>query len=397
MEPSLGQLEGHDTAVTLEPRVMELLVLLVEHAGQVVSRAQIEEALWGDVVVGEDTVARTVSKLRRALGDSAKAPEYIDTLPKRGYRIIAPVEALADAPAPSARRPRVLAATAVALLLAAAMWAWWRVGTPTLAPSPAHSLTERADDRYMRFTRADNEAAIVLYERALGVDGEYGPAHAGLANALVQRVIRWPSDSRDTDMQAATLTEALARELHQTPLAQETLRRASAMAQRAARLAPRNSDALKALGLTYAAQGDLGRAADTYRRAIALDPQAWESMINLGEIHQINGESVEAARVFAEAFDAMDRAYAAEPQRVGPWQGALGVVVASLQVSLGNTEEAELWYRRVLERYPLNVEATRGLARLLEAGGDPSQAQQLCRQLVERLGPLVKECPGPRT
>lgn len=373
---------------------MELLLLLVEQAGEVVSRTQIEQDLWGQAVVGEDTVARTVSKLRRALGDSAKAPKFIDTLPKRGYRLIAPVTSPASTNPyrtawPSARRlATVIAGLGLALLVIAGGQAWREHGRrPTpISPSQTSLLTARADDRYMRFTRADNEAAIVLYERALAADATYGPAHAGLANALVQRVIRWPATSRSPDAQASTLQEALARGLHETPRAQETLRRATAMAERAARLSPNDADVLKALGLTYAIQGDLDGAAATYRRAITQDPNAWESMINLGEVSLIRGEPAAAAVTFGEAFEAMERDYAEAPQRVGPWQGAVGVAVGKLQDSLGHREEAELWYRRVLEKYPLDPEATRHLARLLEAGGDRAQAAQLCRNLNARLG-----------
>ncbi len=394
VEPALGQIrqDGGET-VSLEPRVMDLLLLLVARADQVVPRASIEEALWGEVIVGEDTVARTVSKLRRALGDSAKDPQFIDTLPKRGYRLIAPVEPVTGSAPPATSRARLpagrAAAVGFALLLLAVLGVSLLPSPGPDAPIPtsdAAGLTARADDRYMRFTRADNEAAIMLYERALADDSDYGPAHAGLANALVQRVIRWPATSTTSEARASTLQEALARGLHQTPQSQETLSRATAMAERAARLDPRNPDVLKALGLTYATQGDLVRAADTYRQAISLDPDAWESMINLSEIFQIRGQPAEAAQVLAGAFEAMEREYAAEPQRVGPWQGAVGVVVGKLQESLGNRGEAEAWYRRVLERYPLDPDATRHLALLLESAGDAAQAEQLCRNLAERLG-----------
>lgn len=392
--PALGQLHPNDGGdpITLEPRVMELLLLLVERADQVVSRTLIEQTLWGEVVVGEDTVARTVSKLRRALGDAAKAPQYIDTLPKRGYRLIAPVAPLPhpeDDPRASRRGPIALGLAAVALIAIGLAWRHQPLRVAPSTPSPpseAAQLTARADDRYMRFTRADNEAAIVLYERALADDASYGPAHAGLANALVQRVIRWPPSSPSPHAQASTLQEALARGLPQTPQAREILSRATAMAERAARLSPNDADVLKALGLTYATQGDLDRAASTYRRAIAQDPNAWESMINLGEVFLIRGQPADAASTFAQAFEAMEREYTDAPQRVGPWQGAVGVATGKLLDSLGHREEAELWYRRVLEKYPLDPEATRHLARLLENAGDPAQAAQLCRNLTARLG-----------
>src|SRR5438270_13793337 len=58
-------------------------------------------ALWPGVIVGEDSLARTVSKLRQALGDDAKAPRYIETIAKRGYRLLVEVESVVSSNAPA--------------------------------------------------------------------------------------------------------------------------------------------------------------------------------------------------------------------------------------------------------------------------------------------------------
>ncbi|KAF1717141.1 hypothetical protein CSC74_08140 [Pseudoxanthomonas yeongjuensis] len=103
---------------------MDLLFVLAAHAGQVVTREQLMTRLWPGLVVGEDSLARTVSKLRQSLGDDAKAPRYIETIAKRGYRLRVQVEAAtqpptgvtADQPLPHAtRRDRWWSC-----------WAWWR-------------------------------------------------------------------------------------------------------------------------------------------------------------------------------------------------------------------------------------------------------------------------------
>lgn len=77
--------------VRLEPRAMEVLVHLASRPGAVVSRAELEETVWRGGLVGYDAVTNTVIKLRKALGDSAKNPRFIATVPKRGYQLIAPV------------------------------------------------------------------------------------------------------------------------------------------------------------------------------------------------------------------------------------------------------------------------------------------------------------------
>ena len=70
---------------------MEVLMLLAEHGDRVVSREELLKAVWASVVVGDEALTQSIIKLRRALGDDPRAPSYIETIPKRGYRLIAPV------------------------------------------------------------------------------------------------------------------------------------------------------------------------------------------------------------------------------------------------------------------------------------------------------------------
>ncbi len=81
-----------------EPKVFDLLALLMQHRDRVVSKDEIQAALWPDVVVTEASLDRTVMKARRAVGDDARRQAVIRTVPRRGYRFVA---ALADeAPRP---------------------------------------------------------------------------------------------------------------------------------------------------------------------------------------------------------------------------------------------------------------------------------------------------------
>ena len=83
---------------------MLVLVCLAEHAGQVVPKDRLFHAAWPDTAVGDDVLTRAISELRRLFEDDPKQPRVIETIPKSGYRLIAPVESLP----PSARwcRPR---------------------------------------------------------------------------------------------------------------------------------------------------------------------------------------------------------------------------------------------------------------------------------------------------
>ncbi|MCP4983993.1 MAG: hypothetical protein GY935_26260 [Gammaproteobacteria bacterium] len=83
----------------LELRSMELLLYLARHPDQVVTRQEIEENVWQDRVVGYDALSSSISKIRKAFGDSSKQPRVIETIPKVGYRLIAKVLVEAIEPA----------------------------------------------------------------------------------------------------------------------------------------------------------------------------------------------------------------------------------------------------------------------------------------------------------
>ena len=91
VDPSLHSISGAAGEVRLEPKVMQVLVGLAEHAGQVVSKERLLQTVWADTFVGDEVLARAISELRRVLGDDSKAPRFIQTIPKGGYRLIAPV------------------------------------------------------------------------------------------------------------------------------------------------------------------------------------------------------------------------------------------------------------------------------------------------------------------
>ena len=381
-----GELTGPSGTTRLEPKVADLLFLLAGDRGQVVTRERLLEALWPGLVVGDDVLARTVFKLRQALGDDAKSPRYVETIAKRGYRLVADVVVEPTAP-PKRGRGRETGFAIVFFFAVVAIGAFLQ-GKPEPEAPPAESpgaLVARADDFYFQFSRGDNEAAIELYERVLGLQPDDPAALAGLANALTQRAIRWPAGA-GAPQEFTKLGDALANgHLAREPAARQ-LERALHLAERAVELAPRSSPAFKALGFVRSAQGEFAQALVAYERAIALDPDAWGAMINVGDVLEIEGRAAEALPWFERAYDAMGRAYEKNPVQVRPWHAALGVLIADRHRASGDATTAETWYRRVLERSPLNADATRGLAKLLRDGGDAEGADRLCAELVARVG-----------
>ncbi|MEL6614411.1 MAG: winged helix-turn-helix domain-containing protein [Bacteroidota bacterium] len=86
----------------VEPKVMEVLVCMARRPGETVTRDEFMAEVWAGTIVTDDVLARCISELRKALGDSARHPEYVETIRKRGYRLIAEVDADATAPPPEA-------------------------------------------------------------------------------------------------------------------------------------------------------------------------------------------------------------------------------------------------------------------------------------------------------
>ncbi len=102
------ELRRRGRAVRLERLAMDLLLLLVDRRGQLVTRSEIVDRLWGqDVFLEVDASVNTlVRKVRRALGDPVDHPRFIQTVQGKGYRFIADVEVISPAATPSRQSPR---------------------------------------------------------------------------------------------------------------------------------------------------------------------------------------------------------------------------------------------------------------------------------------------------
>lgn len=210
-------LSHNGVAVDVSPRLVEILAYLVEENGAIVTKEQLLDRFWPDVHVTENTLARAIADLRKALGDSAEHPRVIQTLARRGYRFVgeAPMDAPADDPFQQ--------------------WVAGRLALETLDPSRLQGARE-------------------AMEAAVAAMPEYAPAHAGLANAwVVSFEATRPRNEPDGPAIAAAVRAA----------------------RRAVALDPHLGEAWAVLGHAQTLSGVSTEGQASLRRAVALEPGNW--------------------------------------------------------------------------------------------------------------------------
>jgi TolB-like protein/DNA-binding winged helix-turn-helix (wHTH) protein/Tfp pilus assembly protein PilF len=138
----------HGKRITLTPKAVEVLAVLLEAKGNLVEKDELLHKIWADATVEEGTLTYHVSVLRRALGERSGAQQFIETIPKRGYRFVAPVQVVTDGAeidqsSPPSRQPKPSHAGWwwAAAAVAAALVVLGVVLLRTRAPSPPPTTT----------------------------------------------------------------------------------------------------------------------------------------------------------------------------------------------------------------------------------------------------------------
>ncbi|MEM1042355.1 MAG: winged helix-turn-helix domain-containing protein [Bacteroidota bacterium] len=224
VHPPLLEVRRGTEARTLEPKVMGVLCHLARRAGTAVSRRELLDEGWPDTVVGDETLTRCVSELRKAFGDDARAPTVIGTVPRVGYRLLAPVAWLpaeppappdasaAAVPDPSHERPRTVrpgVVFAAAAVLAVLAYSWFAGGfarpssgeaapvlpAPPLTSTPGfeRSPTLSPDGAWVAYVSGTARTGdlVVLPVREPGAGGE--PLRLVTADDLAESP-RWSPD-----------------------------------------------------------------------------------------------------------------------------------------------------------------------------------------------------------
>jgi DNA-binding winged helix-turn-helix (wHTH) protein/tetratricopeptide (TPR) repeat protein len=172
--------------VRIEDRAMRLLELLHAHAGRIVSTEVILDRIWTGKVVTPHSVATVISELRRTIGDDSRKARFIQTVPKRGYRLVA-------SPAPRRKWPLLVGLTAsLAAVAVVSLVLIERAGSA--GSGAARSVDSGVTARYVRarelWSRREHEAVLEarrLLTEIVATDRGFAPAHAALADIYAHK------------------------------------------------------------------------------------------------------------------------------------------------------------------------------------------------------------------
>jgi DNA-binding winged helix-turn-helix (wHTH) protein len=241
IDPRTWSLTRQGQAVDLSPRLVEILGYLAARSPAIVTKDELLERFWPGVNISDNTLTRAIADIRKALGDSADNPKYLQTAARRGYRFVG---------APQGQPP--------ALSERGGEHAGARVeGEPGEDPFQAWVKGRLALDS-LDLTRL--AGAIPAFERAVIELPAYAPAHAGLANAYLLQFERTRSGSVPD---------------------RGLLTRAMAAARRACDVDPSLGEGWATLGYLLSAAGKTEEAQAAARRAGALEPDNWRHQYRL--------------------------------------------------------------------------------------------------------------------
>ncbi len=337
--PDLNTFSRGDEVVRVEPKVMELFVRLAESSGAVVSKAALLDSVWPGVIVGEDSLTRAMSELRRALGDDARRPRIIETIPKRGYRLMpavvgqlevsaidiavigAPpgVESLrpemipAQGPnaVPSATSPgasqRGVAIVASLVAMFASLLLWSRPWAETVsATGPALVLLAPFENRTSRSDLADTITGLL--EQEVGRHGNLALVPAGRLSAVLARMRR-PNAILDPE----TARQVMARDTDIAALVTGRALEVGDDVMVSVQLTDSSGDALASFAFHGANEAELRQDL----RRMARFASVTASRPPASPLPSVTTSSLQALQLFAQAVEVADANWASID---GPWE-----------------------------------------------------------------------------
>lgn len=158
LDPTEKVLLRKGQSLGLPPKALETLLALVEHRGHVIEKAQLLESVWPNTFVEEATLTQNIFTLRKALGDSPNGHQYIETVPKRGYRFVAPVTTLEEPPASEDKKSQ-RRATGTRYLLA-----WAGLALVIILTTAGFYFRARSHQLVPRFAASKTTLAVLPFQ-----------------------------------------------------------------------------------------------------------------------------------------------------------------------------------------------------------------------------------------
>jgi Tol biopolymer transport system component/DNA-binding winged helix-turn-helix (wHTH) protein len=208
VDVAAGELRRQGVKTRLQEQPLKVLLLLLRRPGEVVTREELRAQLWpADTFVDfEHSLNAAVKRLRDALGDSADNPRFIETIPRRGYRFLAPVDDPGRRPAASMSRgairvPRWVGAAAIVLLVALVIAAGWTRGRSGAPPAGAGPVLTRltSDTRLAADPAVSAEGTLLAYASDRADEGNLDIWVQQLSGGAALRLTSHEAEDREPD------------------------------------------------------------------------------------------------------------------------------------------------------------------------------------------------------
>lgn len=349
VRPATRELLFNGQTAILEPRVMQLLVVLHRAKGGVVSKDDLMMLCWEGRIVGEDAINRVVSRLRHDAEEKAGGSFKVETITKVGYRLVTGNGPASDA-APVMRRlsrRQAVAATAGAALAASGA-GWWALSRNPLPPRAAE-LLESGREAMRKGTVDEFANAAASFRAASQIAPDSGEIWGALALAYARQA-GLASSARQSDLRARSL----------------------AAADRALSLDRTNGDALAAKVAAVRVFGNWLRFEQEIRKALEVQP----NHVDLNAGYNIFLTQVGRQR---EALPFIERAVKIDPNRL-----RVQVLRASTLWDIGRLDDADAVFEQAFRQWPRNYIVWFGRFHFLAFNGRAAEALAMIHDEANR-------------
>lgn len=187
VKPQRNRIRRGDEVVHLAPKAMAVLQCLADAGGEVVSRDELFDAVWPNAAISDDALTQQIMDLRKAFGDSAHEPKFIETIPKQGFRLIPPVLPLQTG---KTRRAYIVTALLVVLALVLVDRFWWHLVFEDESET-ASSTTDVTEPLAVDTNAEPKSIAVLPFVNMTGVE-ENNYLSEGIADTILNMLAQNP-------------------------------------------------------------------------------------------------------------------------------------------------------------------------------------------------------------